>query len=120
MAQTRLWHVTLTMAGAAIDATDLESALSRLASQHGFLHSLRYGDSCAEVTYWEEAASMLDAAAMAMRLWDEHRLSADLPRWTVAGLEILEQSVHALRAYGLRSDVGGPRLGSRTPRPVRF
>ncbi|HZG97165.1 MAG TPA: hypothetical protein VEY14_02775 [Nocardioidaceae bacterium] len=120
MAQTRLWHVTLTVAGDSIDPAELKRALRRLAAQHGFLHSLRYADSCAEVTYWEEAGSMLDAAAMAMRLWDEHRQSADLPPWKVAGLEILEQSVIAVRSNGLRSDSGGPRLGSRTPQPVRF
>ncbi len=120
MAHTRLWHVTLTMAGSSIDASEARSALRRLAAQHGFLHSLRYADSCAEITYWEEAASMLDAAAMAMRLWDEHRVSADLPHWKVTGLEILEQSVHAARSTGLRVDSGGPRLGSRTPLPVRF
>lgn len=120
MAQTRLWHVTLTLAGASIDSAEVKGALRRLAAQHGFLHSLRYADACAEVTYWEEAESMLDAAAMAMRLWDEHRVSADLPRWDVAGLEILEQSVQAARSNGLLSDSGGPRLGARTPRPVRL
>lgn len=120
MAQTRLWHVTLTMAGAATNAAEVRSALRRLAAQHGFLHSLRYADACAELTYWEEAVSMLDAAAMAMRLWDEHRLSADLPRWEVAGLEVLEQSVYAVRSKGLRSDSGGPLLGLRSPQPVRF
>lgn len=120
MAQTRLWHVTLTMAGESIDPADVRSALRRLAAQHGFLHSLKYADACAEITYWEEAASMLDAAAMAMRLWNEHRVSADLPPWKVAGLEILEQSVHAARSTDLRVDSGGPRLGSRSTRPVRF
>jgi hypothetical protein len=108
------------MAGVTVGAAEVRAALSRLAAQHGFLHSLRYADCCAEVTYWDEAPSMLDAAAMAMRLWDEHRVSADLPRWDVAGLEIFEQAVHAERATGLRTDSGGPRLGSRTPRPIRF
>ena len=34
---------------------------------------------------------MLDVASLAMRLWNEHRESASLPRWEVVGLEIVEK-----------------------------
>jgi hypothetical protein len=126
MAETRLWHVRLTVAGPPVDAGDVARALTRLAAQHRFLHSLRYAGSCAEVTYWDEALSMLDAAALAIRLWDEHRVSASLPHWEVTGLEILEQSVHASRpdwsprtAGGSRRDTGGSRLATIL-RPVPF
>lgn len=126
MAETRLWHVRLTVAGPPVEAADVASALSRLAAQHRFLHSLRYAGSCAEVTYWEEALSMLDAAALAMRVWDEHRVSASLPHWEVTGLEILEQSVHASRsdwspraAGESRRDSSELRLAT-VPRPVPF
>lgn len=120
MSETRLWHVTVTVAGQPVPPAEVQGALSRLAAQHGFLHSLRYAGSRAEITYWDEAPEMLDAAAMAMRVWDEHRASADLPRWQVVGLEVLEQSVRLARTSGGRRASGGPRLGSRTPRPVPF
>lgn len=120
MSQTRLWHVTVTVAGQPVQPAQVQGALTRLAAQHGFLHSLRYAGDRAEITYWDEAPEMLDAAAMAMRVWDEHRASADLPKWQVVGLEVLEQSVHAGRGPGGRRGTGGPRLGSRSPRPVPF
>ena len=36
---------------------------------------------------------MLDVASLAMRVWNEHRESANLPRWEVVGLEVLEKTV---------------------------
>ena len=36
---------------------------------------------------------MLDVASLAMRVWNEHRESANLPRWEVVGLEVLEKNV---------------------------
>ena len=114
MSQGRLWHVTVTVAGDHIAPVEVKAELNRLAAQHGFLHSMRYAESCAELTYWDEAPGILDAAALAMRVWDEHRVSADLPHWQVTGLEVLEQSVHARRGSGT------PPLGSQNPRPVPF
>ena len=36
---------------------------------------------------------MLDVASLAMRLWNEHRDSANLPSWEVVGLEVLEKDL---------------------------
>ena len=35
---------------------------------------------------------MLDVASLALRLWNEHRESAGLPRWEVVGLEVVERA----------------------------
>ena len=40
---------------------------------------------------------MLDVASLAMRLWNEHRDSANLPHWEVVGLEILEKGLRETR-----------------------
>ena len=40
---------------------------------------------------------MLDVASLAMRLWNEHRDSANLPRWEVVGLEVLEKDLRDAR-----------------------
>ena len=69
-------------------------------------------DACdrAEVRYWEEAGNCGDAAALALRLWGEHRASAELPAWQVLGLEVVDESVHRERG-GTRQvmTVGGWR-----------
>ncbi len=119
MSRTRLWHVTVTTGGRPTEPAEVRGALTRLADQHGFLHSMRYSGSCAEITYWDEGCELADVSALAMRVWDEHRVSADLPPWLVMGLEVLEQDVHAERSDQRRT-TGGPRLGSRTPRPMPF
>ncbi len=120
VSKTPLWHVTVTVGGQPLTPTEVSDALTRLAAQHGFLHSLRYSEARAELTYWDEAPEILDAAAMAMRVWDEHRESANLPRWRVLGLEVLEQAVHGARMATGRRPGPRPGLGSRTPRPVPF
>ncbi len=89
-----LWHVTLTLGGAEISAADVLDALRRLADEQPFLLSGRYAGDRAELRYWEEAAECQDAAAMALRLWGEHRSSAGLPPWSVVGLEVVDESVH--------------------------
>ena len=61
------------------------------------MHSLRYDDDRAEVAYWEEGEEMVDAASLALRLWNEHRESAGLPRWAVVGLEVVEQQTYHAR-----------------------
>jgi hypothetical protein len=111
----RLWHVTVTVAGCDYDAKGVERALTRLADEQPFLHSMRYGASSAELQYWEEANGMLDAASLALRLWREHRASCGLPDWEVVGLEVLERETFQHRGpSGVPTGVGLP--GS-VPRP---
>ncbi len=85
-----LWHVTLTVAGDAVDSTALRDALERLATERPFMVSMRYGLDRAELRYWDEADDLDDAAALALRLWGDHRVSAGLPDWRVVGLEVLD------------------------------
>lgn len=117
--QHKMWHVVLTVAGAPHDAEVVRAAMLRLRDEHAFLHSLRYDVDRAEISYWEQAVEMLDAAAMAMRVWFEHRESAELPPWDVVGLEIVDQATYELRlrATGTTST---PGVGMVTPTPVRF
>ena len=93
----RLWHVTVTVAGDPVDALVVRNALRRLSDQHPFLHSLKYSGGRAEIQYWEEAESLLDASSLALRVWNEYRETAGLPRWEVVGLEVLERSVFQSR-----------------------
>ena len=93
-----LWHVTLTLGGDEIEAADVLDALRRLADEQPFLLSGRYAGDRAEIRYWEEAADCHDAAALALRLWGEHRGTAGLPPWQVLGLEVVDESVHRDRA----------------------
>lgn len=97
---SRLWHVTLTLAGDAVEPRIVRNALVRLRDQRPFLHSLRYAGERAEVQYWEEADSLLDASSLALRVWNEHRESAGLPWWEVVGLEVLLRAVFQDRATG--------------------
>jgi hypothetical protein len=71
----------------------VREALQRLVREHPFLVSARYATDCAEVRYWEEADSCGDACALALRLWGEHRRTAELPPWDVVGLEALERGI---------------------------
>ena len=93
----RLWHVTVTVTGDAMEPLVVRNALRRLADQRPFLHSLKYAGARAEIQYWEEAESLLDASSLALRVWNEHRDSAGLPRWEVVGLEVLERDVFLRR-----------------------
>lgn len=104
---SRLWHVRLTVAGDKMEPLIVRSALRRLRDQREFLHSLRYDDECAEIQYWEEADSLLDASSLALRVWNEYRDSAGLPRWEVVGLEVLERSI--LQGRGQASMVMDPQ-----------
>jgi hypothetical protein len=112
----RFWHVNVTVAGDVLDLETVRMALVRLAQQHSFLHSLRYSFDRAEVSYWEQADTMLDAAAMGLRLWDEHREAANLPRWEVVGLEVLERDTFNQRAGAM--SVSG--IGLHRPMPLPF
>ena len=93
-----MWHVTLTVVGAEREPADVRSALERLTHERPFLLSVRYAADRAEVRYWEEARDLEDAAALALRLWGEHRGSAALPPWRVAGLEVVDRATFQRRA----------------------
>lgn len=93
-----MWHVTLTVVGVERDPADVRSALDRLNHERPFLLSARYAGDRAEVRYWEEARDREDAAALALRLWGEHRGSARLPPWRVAGLEVVDRATFQRRA----------------------
>ena len=117
--QHMLWHVALTVAWSPHDDDAVRTAMLRLRDEHAFLHSLRYDVDRAEICYWEEASDMLDVAALAMRVWAEHRDSAGLPRWNVVGLEVLDQLTYQLRtARGETFD--DPDVDVLAPTPVHF
>jgi hypothetical protein len=101
-----LWHVTLTVGGEPVETAMLRAALERLSEERPFLLSGRYGDERAELRYWEEAKDCADAAAMALRLWGEHRESAELPDWHVRGIEVVDRIVFQRRA----GETGGPLM----------
>jgi hypothetical protein len=107
----RLWHVTVTVGGDPHAAVSTRAALSRLQQERPFLDSVRYDERKAELAYWEEGATMVDAASLALRLWDEHRATAGLPPWKVLGLEVLERDVYLGRqpATPLASVDASPR-----------
>ena len=100
MEQARIWHVTLTVGGAVTPLDEICSALGRLAAEQPFLVGARYSDHQVELDYWEEAHDCVDAAALALRLWGEHRASAALPAWGVLGVEVVEQDTFEGRARG--------------------
>ena len=92
-----LWHVTVTVQGQPCDLIDVREALERLAFERPFLLAGRYAVDRAEIRYWEEARTLPDAAALAMTVWADHRRSADLPPWSVVGLEVVDQPTHTWR-----------------------
>jgi hypothetical protein len=93
----RLWHVSVTVGGEKLEPLIVRNALQRLNDQRPFLHSLKYAAGRAEIQYWEEADSLVDASSLALRVWNEHRESAGLPAWEVVGLEVLEREVFLSR-----------------------
>ena len=93
MPARRLWLVTVTVGGAAWAPQEVRAALERLSGEHPFLLSGRYAADCAELRYWEEAETCVDACALALRVWGEHRTTAGLPPWEVRGLEVIEREV---------------------------
>jgi hypothetical protein len=88
-----LWHVTLTLAGQAVPLPDIRDGLERLSQERPFLLTGRYAEDRVELRYWEEARDVDDAAALALRVWGEHRVSAGLPPWQVVGLEVVERDM---------------------------
>lgn len=114
--EARLWHVTVTVAGAEHDPDVVRAAMARLSEERPFLHSLRYSSDHAEIRYWEEAYDMLDAASLALRVWNEHRKTAGLPRWEVVGLEVLEREAFQRRG----AEAAPVAIGVHQPQPQPF
>ncbi len=93
----RLWHVTLSVSGGEAPLTEVRRGLEQLAHDHPFLLTSRYATDHAEIRYWEEARDLHDAAAVALRLWGEHRQSAQLPPWEIVGLEVIARETYHQR-----------------------
>ncbi|AZM53214.1 hypothetical protein DMA15_11930 [Streptomyces sp. WAC 01529] len=93
----RLWHVTLSVSGAEAPLNEVRRGLEQLAHDHPFLLTSRYAPDHAEIRYWEEARDLHDAAAVALRLWGEHRQSARLPPWEIVGLEVIDRDTYHQR-----------------------
>ena len=93
-----MWHVVLSLAGSAVAEQELRDALERLAQERPFLLTARYAADRVEVRYWDEAERLEDVAALALRLWGEHRQTAGLPSWEVVGLEVLDRDTYRLRS----------------------
>jgi hypothetical protein len=93
----RLWHVTLSVSGEEAPIEKVRRSLEQLAHDHPFLLTSRYARDHAEIRYWEEARDLHDAAAVALRLWGEHRQSAGLPPWEIVGLEVIDRATYHQR-----------------------
>ena len=93
----RLWHIILSVAGPARPLAEVRRGLERLAHDHPFLLTSRYAADHAEIRYWEEAPDLHDAAALALRLWGEHRRTAQLPPWEIVGLEVVGRETYHQR-----------------------
>jgi hypothetical protein len=107
-----LWHVTVTFAGAPTDPVALRESLRTLQGEQPFLATTRYAADRAEISYWDEAEDIDDAAALGLRLWAEHRRSAILPDWHPVGLEVVDRDT--LHARGDRLP-GPARVGDLRP-----
>ncbi|MFJ9536597.1 hypothetical protein ACIRPX_04990 [Streptomyces sp. NPDC101225] len=93
----RLWHVTLSVSGKEAPLKEVRRGLEQLAHDHPFLLTSRYANDHAEIRYWEEARDLHDAAAVALRLWGEHRQTAKLPPWEIVGLEVVDRETYHQR-----------------------
>lgn len=94
---SRLWHITLSVSGPEAPLKEVRRGLEQLAHDHPFLLTSRYANDHAEIRYWEEARDLHDAAAVALRLWGEHRSTAQLPPWEIVGLEVIDRQTYHLR-----------------------
>ncbi|MGN5636192.1 hypothetical protein [Streptomyces sp. AC154] len=97
LTQSKLWHITLCVSGTEIPLKEVRRGLEQLAHDHPFLLTSRYANDHAEIRYWEEARDLHDAAAVALRLWGEHRSSAGLPPWEIVGLEVIDRETYHQR-----------------------
>lgn len=95
--QSKLWHITLSVSGAEAPLKEVRRGLEQLAHDHPFLLTSRYASDHAEIRYWEEARDLHDAAAVALRLWGEHRSTSRLPPWTIVGLEVIDRQTYHQR-----------------------
>ncbi|MFE9423380.1 hypothetical protein ACFYNO_10495 [Kitasatospora sp. NPDC006697] len=110
----RLWHVVLSLAGEVTPLGALKAGLEQLAHDHSFFLTARYAADHAEIRYWEQARDLHDAAAIALRLWGEHRTSAKLPPWEIVGLEVIDRATYHQRiAEGTGAPAG--QLGGVHP-----
>ena len=101
-----LWHVTLTVGGDGHPVDEVRAAMERLSDERPFMLSGRYGADLAEFSYWDEADDCADAAALALRLWGEHRRTAGLPDWSVRGLEVLSRAEYIRRDHLMLAEPG--------------
>jgi hypothetical protein len=108
-----MWHVTLTVVGDPVAPSEIRSALERLTNEQPFLLSARYASDRAELRYWEEARDLEDAAALALRLWGEHRATSSLPAWRVAGLEVVDRDTYQTRSRDTHAPTLVPAGGVR-------
>ncbi|MFI2782835.1 hypothetical protein [Streptomyces sp. ALB3] len=97
LTRSKLWHITLSVSGSETPLKEVRRGLEQLAHDHPFLLTSRYANDHAEIRYWEEARDLHDAAAVALRLWGEHRSSAQLPPWEIVGLEVIDRETYHLR-----------------------
>ena len=95
--RSRLWHVVLSVAGRPTPLTELKRGLEQLAHDHTPFMTARYATDHGEIRYWEQAEDLQDAAAMALRLWGEHKATAQLPPWEIVGLEVVDRSTYHQR-----------------------
>jgi len=110
-----MWHITLTVAGTAISEAEIKAALERLSVEHPFLLSGRYANDRAEVRYWEEAADVATALRMAVLLWDEHAVTAQLPMWRVVGVECVDRETFHRRGRNIHEQPGLVAAGRVIP-----
>ncbi|MFF0423505.1 hypothetical protein [Streptomyces sp. NPDC004520] len=94
---SKLWHITLSVSGVESPLKEVRRGLEQLAHDHPFLLTSRYANDHAEIRYWEEARDLHDAAAVALRLWGEHRQTAKLPPWEIVGLEVIDRETYHQR-----------------------
>lgn len=110
-----MWHITLTVAGRVTSDSEVKAALERLSHEHPFLLSGRYTVDRAEVRYWEEAPDVSTALRMAVLLWDEHIVSAQLPPWRVVGVEVVDRETFHRRGRYIHEQPGLVAAGRVIP-----
>ncbi len=110
-----MWHVTLTLAGAAVDPGEIKCALERLSHDHPFLLSGRYSHERAEVRYWEEAPTASSVSAMVLAMWSEHQGISQLPSRDVVGVEIVDQDTFHRRGRDVNEQPGRVGIGRVIP-----
>jgi hypothetical protein len=109
-----LWFVTITVSGTRMSADEVRQGLERLSEEQPFLVSAAYASSRAELRYWDESVDIEGAVAQALRMWSEHQETAQLPAWTVVGLEVVDRDTARRRwQEPVRAQVG--ELGEIRP-----